>query len=93
MSNYEFTESSSRNIEQDGEQVRLINFRGTEPRDDSGDRERLNIDGAIVVPMMDYFMAGAEGRLPELIKEKVLERLTAREQENEEGEDPTENAE
>ncbi|WP_339233783.1 hypothetical protein [Oceanobacillus sp. FSL W7-1281] len=81
MNNYTFTESSSRSIEKDGEQVRLINFRGTEPRDDSGDRERLNIDGAIIVPMMDYFQAGMNGDLPELIKEKVLERLTAREQE------------
>ncbi|WP_339236919.1 hypothetical protein [Oceanobacillus sp. FSL W7-1281] len=86
MNNYTFTESSSRSIEKDGEQVRLINFRGTEPRDDSGDRERLNIDGAIIVPMMDYFQAGMNGDLPELIKEKVLERLTAREQENEEEE-------
>ncbi|MCT1904127.1 hypothetical protein [Oceanobacillus sojae] len=88
MNNYTFTESSSRNIEKDGEQVRLINFRGTEPRDETGDRERLNIDGAIIVPMMDYFQAGISGELPQLIKEKVLERLTAREQEEQE----TENA-
>ncbi|MFD1453216.1 hypothetical protein ACFQ5E_20920 [Oceanobacillus sojae] len=84
MSNYEFRETSSRNIDRDGEQVRLVNFRGEELREDREDRERLNIDGSIIVPVMDYFMAGAEGRLPELIKDKVIERLTDRAEEEEE---------
>ncbi|WP_379547593.1 hypothetical protein [Oceanobacillus sojae] len=44
----------------------------------------MNIDGSIIVPVMDYFMAGAEGRLPELIKDKVIERLTDRAEEEEE---------
>ncbi|WP_077603606.1 hypothetical protein [Oceanobacillus sojae] len=80
MSNYEFKETGSRNIERDGERVRLVSFRGNSPIE-GDDRERLNIDGAIIVPMMDYFQAGMNGELPQLIKDKVLERLTAREQE------------
>ncbi|GIO18168.1 hypothetical protein J18TS1_12680 [Oceanobacillus oncorhynchi subsp. incaldanensis] len=81
MNNYEFKETGSRNIERDGEQVRLVSFRGNSPIE-GDDRERLNIDGAIVVPMMDYFQAGMNGAIPELIKNKVVDRLTARETEN-----------
>ncbi len=81
MSNYEFKETGSRNIERDGEQVRLVSFRGNSPIE-GDDRERLNIDGAIVVQITDYFQAGIDGAIPELIKNKVVERLTARETEN-----------
>ncbi|MFD1451520.1 hypothetical protein ACFQ5E_12005 [Oceanobacillus sojae] len=80
MNNYTFTEQSSKNVERNGEQVRLVTFRGSGPRDGI-DNEYLNVDGRVDIPLMDYFMAGMENRIPALIKDKVIEQLTAREQE------------
>lgn len=78
MANYEFTETSSRNITEDGEQLRVVYFRGTDQS--SIPNEKLNVDGSFTMPVMDYFMAGAEGRLSEVIRDKVIERLTVTEE-------------
>lgn len=73
MANYEFTETSSRNITEDGEMLRLVNYRGKD--DNTIPNTVLNVDGSFTMPIMDYFMAGAEGRLSEVIREHVIERL------------------
>lgn len=74
MANYEFIETSSRNMTRDGETLRLVNYRG---RDDNSIPDTvLNVDGSFTMPVMDYFMAGAEGRLSEVIRQHVVERLT-----------------
>ncbi|MEK4922034.1 hypothetical protein MKX78_08970 [Cytobacillus sp. FSL R5-0569] len=74
MEQYIFIETSSRNITENGEQLRVVNFRGTDQS--SIPNEQLNVDGSFTMPIMDYFMAGVEGRLSEVIKTKVLGRLT-----------------
>ncbi|WP_342488531.1 hypothetical protein MKX67_18280 [Cytobacillus sp. FSL W7-1323] len=74
MEQYIFIETSSRNITENGEQFRVVNFRGTDQS--SIPNEQLNVDGSFTMPIMDYFMAGVEGRLSEVIKTKVLGRLS-----------------
>ena len=77
MEAYEFTETSSRNITEDGEQLRVVNFRGTDQT--SIPNEKLNVDGSFTMPMMEYFTAGVEGKLSETIRVKVIGRLTPEE--------------
>jgi hypothetical protein len=79
MANYEFTETSSRNVEVDGEQMRAVNFRGKD--EESLPNDKLNVDGTFTMPLMEYFQAGMEGRLSEVIRNKVVERLTPEEDE------------
>jgi hypothetical protein len=79
MAKYVFTETSSRNITEDGEQLRVVNYRGKD--DKSIPNTVLNVDGSFTMPIADYFMAGAEGRLSEVIREHVVERITASEDE------------
>lgn len=74
MEQYIFIETSSRNITENGEQLRVVNFRGTDQT--SIPNQQLNVDGSFTMPMMDYFMAGVEGRLSEVIRNKVIGRLT-----------------
>lgn len=74
MNEYIFEETSSRNETIDGEQLRVVNFIGTDQS--SIANEHLNVDGSFTMPLMDYFMEGVEGRLPEVIRDKVIERLT-----------------
>lgn len=74
MEEYVFTETSSRNITIDGVQMRTVNFRGTD--EESVPNERLNVDGTFTMPLMDYFQAGVDGRLSEVIRDKVIERLS-----------------
>jgi len=77
MENYEFIETSSRDIEVDGEQMRLVNFRG---RDNSSiPNEELNVDGRFTMPIMEYFQAGMEGNRPEVIRQYVVGRFTPKE--------------
>lgn len=77
MANYEFTETSSRNTTRDGETLRVVNYRG---KDGSSIPDTvLNVNGSFTMPVMDYFMAGAENRLSEEIRAHVVERLTAKE--------------
>ena len=78
MEDYIFTETSSRSVDVDGVQMRVVNFRGTDQT--SIPNERLNVDGSFTMPLMDYFMAGVEGRLSEVIRVKVVERLTPKEE-------------
>ncbi|MEK4924102.1 hypothetical protein MKX78_19530 [Cytobacillus sp. FSL R5-0569] len=73
MEQYNFIETSSRNITENGEQLRVVNFRGTDQT--SIPNQQLNVDGSFTMPMMDYFMAGVEGRLSEVIRNKVIGRL------------------
>ncbi|MBT2599078.1 MULTISPECIES: hypothetical protein [unclassified Oceanobacillus] len=77
MDNYEFTETGSRNVEENGEQVRLVNFRGVDS--ESVPYEKLNVDGSFTMPMIDYFTAGMEGTLPKVIREYVVNRFTPEE--------------
>ncbi|NAP01764.1 hypothetical protein FRY77_38150 [Halomonas sp. MG34] len=74
MEDYIFVETSSRNVDVNGEQMRVVNFRGTDQT--TIPNEKLNVDGSFMMPMMDYFTAGVEGRLSEVIRQKVVERLT-----------------
>ena len=78
MANYKFTETSSRNITQDGEQLRVVNYRGID--DNSIPNTVLNVDGSFTMPVLDYFMAGAENRLSEVIRDKVIERISPQEE-------------
>ena len=75
MAEYEFVETSSRNITEDGEQKRVVNFRGTDQS--SLPNEKLNVDGSFTMPLMEYFQAGVDGELPIKIKEYVVGRLQA----------------
>jgi len=75
MAEYEFVETSSRNISEDGEQKRAVNFRGTDQS--SLPNEKLNVDGSFTMPLMEYFQAGVDGELPIKIKEYVVGRLQA----------------
>lgn len=75
MAEYEFVETSSRNITEDGEQKRVVNFRGTDQS--SLPNEKLNVDGSFTMPLMEYFQAGVDGELPNKIKEYVVARLQA----------------
>lgn len=75
MAEYEFRETSSRSVEQDGEQVRVVNFRGTDGT--SVANEKLNVDGSFTMPLMEYFQAGVDGELPVKIKDYVVGRLQA----------------
>ena len=77
MENYEFTEMSSRNITENDVELRVVSFRGTDQT--SIPDEQLNVSGSFKMPLMEYFMAGAEGRLSEVIKEYVVKRLTSKE--------------
>lgn len=87
MNDYAFEETNSRTVEVNGEQKRRIDFNGIDPNGSSTQVDYLNISGRIFVDVMEYFQAGLDGRIPELISEKVSERLNGREEE------PTENAE
>jgi len=75
MAEYEFVETSSRNITEDGEQKRVVNFRGTDQS--SLPNEKLNVDGSFTMPLMEYFQAGVDEELPNKIKEYVVRRLQA----------------
>ena len=75
MADYEFKETSSRNVEVDGEQVRVVNFRGTDGT--SVPNEKLNVDGSFTMPLMEYFQAGVDGELPDKIRDYVVSRLQA----------------
>lgn len=77
MDNYEFTETSSRNVEENGEQVRLVNFRGVDS--ESVPHQKLNVDGSFTMPIIEYFTAGMEGTLPESIREHVVNRFAPEE--------------
>jgi len=79
VADYTFTETSSRNITVDGEDMRQVNYRGID--NSSIPNEKLNVDGSFVIPIVEYFTAGVEGRIPEVIKQKVVERLTNAENE------------
>lgn len=71
MNEYEFQERSSTTIVEGDERFRRINFRGVDP-----ERE-LNVDGHIPkVPESEYFEAGMEGKMNELIKDFVVKKLT-----------------
>ncbi|MEN2468010.1 hypothetical protein [Ornithinibacillus sp. JPR2-1] len=85
MAKYEFSETSSRNITEDGVQVRLVNYRGKD--DASIPNIVLNVDGSFTMPVMDYFIAGAENRLSDVIRDHVLAKIAGTESED------TENAE
>ena len=75
MAEYEFIETSSRNVTEDGEQKRVVSFRGTDQS--SLPNEKLNVDGSFTMPLMEYFQAGVDGELPTKIKEYVVARLQA----------------
>ena len=75
MAEYEFVETSSRNVTEDGQQLRAVNFRGTDQS--SLPNEKLNVDGSFTMPLMEYFQAGVDGELPTKIKDYVVGRLQA----------------
>lgn len=78
MEKYEFTETSSRGITENGEQMRIVNFRGTDTAERSHDK--LNVDGSFAMPLMEYFKAGMEGKLSDVIRDKVIDRLRPEEE-------------
>ncbi|WP_211742472.1 hypothetical protein [Ornithinibacillus massiliensis] len=73
MSNYIFEEVSSRYITENGEQVRLVNYRGKDEQ--TIPNTVLNIDGSFTMPVKDFFEAGVSGNLSEVIRDKVVERI------------------
>ena len=75
MAEYEFVETSSRNITEDGQQLRAVNFRGTDQS--SLPNEKLNVDGSFTMPLVEYFQAGVDGELSVKIKDYVVGRLQA----------------
>lgn len=75
MAEYEFVETSSRNVTDDGQQLRAVSFRGTDQS--SVANEKLNVDGSFTMPLMEYFQAGVDGELPNKIREYVVNRLQA----------------
>lgn len=75
MAEYEFVETSSRNVTEDGQQLRVVSFRGTDQS--SVPNEKLNVDGSFTMPLMEYFQAGVDGELPVKIKDYVVGRLQA----------------
>lgn len=86
MEEYLFTETSSRNVTENGETVRLVMYRGQDQNRITNNY--LNVDGAFTMPLMDYFMAGMENRLSEIIKEHVLSKIVIRDGEEDTGEAP-----
>lgn len=78
MNEYTFLETSSRTEnDAEGNPIRRVNFRGNDPEG------QINVDGYVHMPVMDYFMAGVDGSLPQIIKDKVIERLSEREEQPE----------
>lgn len=75
MAEYEFVETSSRNVTEEGQQLRAVNFRGTDQS--SLPNEKLNVDGSFTMSLMEYFQAGVDGELPIKIKDYVVARLQA----------------
>ena len=75
MAEYEFVETSSRNVTEEGQQLRAVNFRGTDQS--SLPNEKLNVDGSFTMPLMEYFQSGVDGELPNKIREYVVSRLQA----------------
>ena len=75
MAEYEFVETSSRNVTEDGQQLRAVSFRGTDQS--SLPNEKLNVDGSFTMPLMEYFQAGVDGELSVKIKDYVVGRLQA----------------
>lgn len=79
MANYEFTETSSSTVIEGDKRFRKIYFRGVDPE------HELNVDGNIPkVPELDYFMAGVEGKLGELIRDFVIKKITEAPEEEQE---------
>lgn len=68
---YDFTENGTTPFVENGQRFRRVNFAGVDSTNE------LNIYGYIPkMPEMDYFMAGIDGRLPEVIREHVINKLT-----------------
>lgn len=83
MEGYNFKETSSSTFTDSSERFRKVHFIG----EDIQDPRQLNITGYIPkVPEVDYFRAGLEGTLDDLIRNHVVARIMG----NTEG---TENAE
>lgn len=78
MENYEFYETGSRSITQDGEHKRTVSFRGSEKEYHRNDR--LDVSGTFTMPEMEYFQAGMDGNIDEVIRSRVVERLTPEEE-------------
>lgn len=74
LNDYTFIESGSRSVTYEGETMRLVNFRGID--ETSIPHEKLTVDGNFLMSVEDYFAAGVEGKLPEVIKGYVIERLS-----------------
>ncbi|PWA05493.1 hypothetical protein DCC39_18070 [Pueribacillus theae] len=71
---YEFRETSSNAVEQDGQHFRRVYFTGG---DSTGE---LTINGYIpMVPALEYFQAGIDGTINDLIREHVMTKLTGAE--------------
>lgn len=75
MEDYIFEEERSQNVEVDGEVLRRVDFKGTEQT--TKVNENLSVSGRFTMPLMEYFQAGMEGRLPEVIRDKVIERISS----------------
>ncbi|MEF3330552.1 hypothetical protein [Oceanobacillus oncorhynchi] len=87
MNNYEFDcDGSTRFIEVDGEQYVLVRFTAREPREMRDSQENINLNGNVALLAMEYFQAGLDGKISDVVRDNVIGKLTAREQENGEGE-------
>ncbi len=87
MNNYEFDcDGSTRFIEIDGEQYVLVRFTAREPREMRESQENINLNGNIALPAMEFFQAGLDGNLSDVVRDNVIDKLTAREEETENAE-------
>ncbi|WP_152658304.1 hypothetical protein [Oceanobacillus sp. CFH 90083] len=93
MNNYEFEcDGTTRFIEVDGEQQILVRFTAREPREMRESQENINLNGNVALPAMEFFQAGLDGNLSDVVRDTVLDKLTAREDDREQ-EEEEENAE
>ncbi|PAV30158.1 hypothetical protein CIL05_06740 [Virgibacillus profundi] len=71
MEKYEFSETNSMPVEENGEQFRKVYFRGIDPA------RELDVNGHIPkVPVTEYFQAGIDGTIDDLIRTFVVDKLT-----------------
>lgn len=83
MNNYQFEcDGSTRFIEVDGEQHVLVRFTAREPREMRESQENINLNGDVALPAMEYFQAGLDGKIADVVRDTVIDKLTVREEEN-----------
>ncbi|GLO65092.1 hypothetical protein J7E18_03495 [Oceanobacillus sp. ISL-73] len=63
------------------ERLRRIDYNGIDPNRMEPEVDYCNISGRVFVDEMAFFQAAIDGNISDLIKDKVIERLTQRAEE------------